>query len=174
MFMLNKICIIGGPGSGKSTLANNLSEILNLPAIHIDELYENKDWKFDDREKIEKKLLDKINNTDKWIIDGTYTETLEERLNKCDLMIFLDFSTIKLLKGVFKRRLQNMNISVKNLGWNERISVKFIKYVLFFNKKKRKKINDIIKDNKKCIILKNRKEVELFKKYLKITLYLKI
>lgn len=172
--MLNKICIIGGPGSGKSTLANNLSEILNLPAIHIDELYENKDWKFDDREKIEKKLLDKINNTDKWIIDGTYTETLEERLNKCDLMIFLDFSTIKLLKGVFKRRLQNMNISVKNLGWNERISVKFIKYVLFFNKKKRKKINDIIKDNKKCIILKNRKEVELFKKYLKITLYLKI
>jgi adenylate kinase family enzyme len=172
--MLNKICIIGGPGSGKSTLANNLSEILNLQAIHIDELYENKDWKFDDRKKIEKKLLDKINNTDKWIIDGTYTETLEKRLNKCDLMIFLDFSTLKLLKGVVKRRLQNMNISIKNLGWNERMSMKFIKYVLFFNKKKRLKINTIIKDNKKCIVLKNRKEVELFKKYLKTTQYLKI
>jgi hypothetical protein len=75
---------------------------------------------------------------------------------------------------VVKRRLQNMNISIKNLGWNERMSMKFIKYVLFFNKKKRLKINTIIKDNKKCIVLKNRKEVELFKKYLKTTQYLKI
>lgn len=162
--MINRICIIGGPGSGKTTLANKLAMFLKLPVIHIDELYENKNWKFEDREKIEHKLVNIINNTNKWIIDGTYTETLEERLKRCDFMIYLDFSTSKLLRGIFRRRVQNVNISKEKLGWNEKISLSFVKYVLGFNNKKRRKINSILKDNKKCIVLKNRREVEILQK----------
>lgn len=164
--MIYKICIIGGPGSGKSTLGNNLSKSFNIPVIHIDELYENKDWKFEDREKINNELIDIANNNSKWIIDGTYTETLEYRLKMCDLMIYLDFSTCQLLRGILKRRIQNINVPRKKLGWNEKLSLRFIKYVLLFNRKKKKKINSIIKHDKKCIILKNRKEMELLKKYI--------
>lgn len=164
--MIYKICIIGGPGSGKSTLGDNLSKSLNIPVIHIDELYENKDWKFEDREKINNELVDIVNNNSKWIIDGTYTETLEYRLKMCDLMIYLDFSTCQLLRGILKRRIQNINVPRKKLGWNEKLSLRFIKYVLLFNREKKKKINSIIKHDKKCIILKNRKEMELLKKYI--------
>ncbi len=159
--MINRICIIGGPGSGKSTLANKLAIYLNISAIHIDELYKNKSWKFEDRDKIKDELVNTINNTNKWIIDGTYTETLEQRLKKCDLMIYLDFSTNKLLRGIFKRRFQNINIPKEELGWNEKLSTSFVKYVLMFNFKKRKEINSILNNNIKCIILKNRKEVNL-------------
>ena len=169
--MINRICIIGGPGSGKSTLTNELSKILKIPATHIDELYENKDWNFEDRDKIKNELINIINNTNQWIIDGTYIDgsyagTLEQRLERCDLMLYLDFSTGKLLKGISKRRIQNINITKKKLGWNEKMSLDFIKYVVCFNFKKRKIIKSILNNNKKCIILKNRKEVILVKKLL--------
>lgn len=164
--MINKINIIGGPGSGKSTLAEDLGKSLKIPIVHIDKLYENSNWQYKNREEANNKVLDIINKDEKYIIDGTYTETLKDRLEKSDLMIYLDFSSIDLLKGIIKRRIGNKNISKNQLGWNEQLSPEFIKYVINFNYKKRKQIYSIIKENSKCIVLKNRKELEVLKKIL--------
>ena len=164
--MINKISIIGGPGSGKSTLAENLGKSLNIPIIHIDKLYENSNWRYKNRKEANNKVLDIISKNEKYIIDGTYTETLKDRLEKSDLMIYLDFSSIDLLKGIIKRRIGNRNVSKNQLGWNERLSSEFIKYVINFNSKKRKQIYSIIKRNRKCVILRNRKEVEVLRKIL--------
>ena len=38
---VKRIAIIGGPGTGKTTLADNLAEICNLPAVHIDGIHFN-------------------------------------------------------------------------------------------------------------------------------------
>lgn len=164
--MINKINIIGGPGSGKSTLAEDLGKSLNIPIIHIDKLYENSNWQYKNREEANNKVLNIINKEEKYIIDGTYTETLKDRLEKSDLMIYLDFSSIDLLKGIIKRRIGNKNISKNKLGWNEQLSPEFIKYVINFNSKKREQIYSIIKENNKCIILRNRRELEVLKKIL--------
>ncbi len=164
--MINKISIIGGPGSGKSTLAEDLGKSLSIPIIHIDKLYENSNWKYKNRKDANNKVLDIISKNEKYIIDGTYTETLKDRLEKNDLMIYLDFSSIDLLKGIIKRRIGNRNVYRNQLGWNERLSPEFIKYVINFNSKKREQIYSIIKENRKCVILRNRKEVEVLKKIL--------
>ena len=84
-------------------------------------------------------------------------------------MIYLDFSSIDLLKGIIKRRIGNRNVYRNQLGWNERLSPEFIKYVINFNSKKREQIYSIIKENRKCVILRNRKEVEVLKKNIKHT-----
>lgn len=164
--MINKISIIGGPGSGKSTLAEDLRKSLSIPIIHIDKLYENSNWKYKNRKEANNKVLDIISKNEKYIIDGTYTETLKDRLEKSDLMIYLDFSSIDLLKGIIKRRIGNRNMSRNQLGWNERLSPEFIKYVINFNSKKREQIYSLIKGNRKCVILRNRKEVEVLRKIL--------
>lgn len=166
--MINKISIIGGPGSGKSTLADYLEKILDIPVVHIDTLYENKNWKYENRQEVNNKVLNILKEQHRYIIDGTYTETLKKRLEQCDLIIYLDFSTIKLLKGILKRRIQNKNMDKDDLGWNEKNSLHFVKYVLTFNLKKRKKIYSMIKENKKCVIIKNRKELILLKRILEV------
>lgn len=88
----NRISIVGGSGSGKSTLCNILSKSLNLPAIHLDAINYKPNWV-----EIDKTERDKIISMraveEKWIIDGNYNKTLKERLDKADLIIWLDYST---------------------------------------------------------------------------------
>ena len=89
---VSKISIIGGPGTGKSTLSTNLSRVLNIPNYHIDSFNYEDDWVKRDEKERDMMILDILNN-EKWIIDGTYRSTLEERLKKSELVIFLDYNT---------------------------------------------------------------------------------
>ena len=106
--MYNRISIVGGSGSGKSTLANILSKELKLPALHLDAINFNSNWVEIDKDKRDKIISNK-SSEDKWIIDGNYNKTLQERFEKADLIIWLDYSTLAQLKGVLKRYLRNHN-----------------------------------------------------------------
>lgn len=159
--MYNRISIVGGSGSGKSTLCNIISQELNLPAIHLDAINFNPNWV-----EIDKLERDKIISSkaleDKWIIDGNYTKTLKERFERADLIIWLDYSTFALLKGIFKRFLQTRNKERKEIpGCKERLNFDFIKYVVTYNKKKRPIIEDYLKDVPKNNVLTFKKQRDL-------------
>ena len=85
----NKISIIGGSGTGKTTLSESLSKDLNMPVYHIDGIHHLKNWEIRKKEETDKIIHDIIKK-DKWIIDGTYTKTLEDRVKVSDLIIYLD------------------------------------------------------------------------------------
>ena len=112
------------------------------------------------------KKRDKIISTkaseDKWIIDGNYNKTLKERFNKADLIIWLDYSTIKQLKGVIKRYLKTYNKERPEIpGCKERLDFTFIKYVFTYNKKKRPVIVDYLKNIPKEKVVVFRKQKDL-------------
>lgn len=170
--MYNRISIIGGSGSGKTTLSNILSQVYNLPVLHLDGINFSSNW-----EEIDKCERDKIISSyakkDKWIIDGTYIKTLKERLENSDLIIWLDYSTFSLLKGIFKRILKNLNKERQEIpGCRERFNLKFIKYVLLYNKTKRHYIADELENisNKKILIFKKQKDLNKWINNLKINI----
>ena len=161
--MYNRISIVGGSGSGKSTLCNILSKELNLPAIHLDAINYEPNWVEIDKEERDKIISNK-SAEDKWIIDGNYNKTLQERFEKADLIIWLDYSTIKQLKGVIKRYLKTYNKERPEIpGCKERLDFTFIKYVFTYNKKKRPMIVDYLKNIPKEKVLIFRKQKNLNK-----------
>ena len=159
--MYNRISIVGGSGSGKSTLCNILSKELNLPAIHLDAINYKPNWVEIDKEERDKIISNK-SEEDKWIIDGNYNKTLQERFDKADLIIWLDYSTVKQLKGVLKRYLKTYNKERPEIpGCKERFDFTFIKYVFTYNKKKRPVIVDCLKNipKEKVLVFKKQKDL---------------
>ena len=97
-----KIAIIGNPESGKSLLASKLHKILNIPVYHLDQYFWKAGWHKVDRKLFEKKHHE-ICNKNEWIIDGIARRVFEYRVQRADIVIFLDIPTRLCLYRVLKR-----------------------------------------------------------------------
>lgn len=158
---MNRISIIGGSGTGKTVLSDNLGKILKLPVYHLDGLNYSSNWQEVDKSKRDKKFLNLIKKS-KWIMDGTYRKTLKDRLKASDLIIYLDYSTFKQLKGVIGRYIKSGGKEKPEIpGCKERLNMKFLIWVLKWRKTKRKELIDALKeiDQDKILIFKNRREL---------------
>ena len=103
---LKRISIIGGSGTGKTTLSEELSKIYGIPATHIDGIHHLENWQIRDKNERDKMILE-IVEKEKWIIDGTYHATLRARVEKSDLIIWLDYSSLAQIKGVIRRWIKS-------------------------------------------------------------------
>lgn len=158
---MERICIIGGCGTGKTTLAENLGKELKLPVYHIDAIHHLNDWKIRDKEERDK-IITEIVNRKKWIIDGTYRSTLQQRLIKSDFIIYLDYSSIAQIKGILGRFIKNHGQEKKDIpGCKEQMTWKFFWFTVNWRKNKRKEIIDKINkvDKNKIYIFKNRRQL---------------
>jgi len=159
--MYNRISIIGGAGTGKTTLSNLLSEKYNLPVTHLDGIHHLKNWQVRDKAERDKIILDIIEQ-EKWIIDGTYKDTIKQRLEKSDLIIWLDYSTFAQIKGILKRFFKNPGKEKPEIpGCNERLNLEFLKYVIDYRKKKRHFVVEAIEgvDQSKVLVFTKQKDL---------------
>ena len=156
----NRIMIVGCGGAGKSTFAAKLGELTGLPVYHLDR-YFWRDW----QETPEKEWTDKVTELasgDRWIIDGNYSATMEIRLERADTLIWLDYGTLTCLSGVLKRVSRNKGKVRPYMGEGcyEKFDWSFIKWVLTFRGKPRKRIESLINKHServRIITFKNRK-----------------
>ena len=158
---IQKIAIIGGPGTGKSTLAKNLGKEMKLPVYHIDGIHHLKNWEIRPTQERDAIVSEKVKEP-KWVIDGTYKATLEERVINADLIIFLDYSTIAKLKGILSRYFKNKGQEKPEIpGCKEKMEWEFIQLTMKWNKIKRKIVKDILDryKDKKILIFKNRRSL---------------
>ena len=162
---MERIMIIGCGGSGKSTLARQLGEKTGLPVVHLDKLFWRPGWVNITREE-----FDVVHNAaieeKKWILDGNFDRTMEQRIRRCDTVVYLDFSRMACLLGVMKRILTTYGKVRPDMGDGcpERFDLAFLQWVWNFNKNKREKNYRLLEQygDKRIYILKNRKQVKEF------------
>jgi adenylate kinase family enzyme len=101
---MRRVVIIGPTAAGKSTLASKLSPLLDIPVYHLDALYWRPgrvptppgEWNA---------FVHGIVAEDEWIIDGNFTQTLPERMEAADTIIFLDLPRSLCAAAVTRRRI---------------------------------------------------------------------
>lgn len=158
---IKRLAIIGGPGTGKTTLANRLKEICNLPVIHLDGINYKPNWEMRDTKQRDEIIMREIEK-EKWIIDGTYKSTLKQRLERAELVIWLDYSDFAIRKGVLHRYIRNRNKEKEEIpGCKERLDKNFLRYVFRYHKETRNHIKTIVEEIEKIKILKFKKRKEL-------------
>lgn len=162
---MERVVIIGCGGAGKSTLARQLGEKLDIPVVHLDKLFWKTGWvemPKDEFDELHRREIAK----EKWIMDGNFNRTMEERIARCDTVIYLDFSRVACLLGVVKRVLTTYGTVRPDMGEGcpERVDLDFLKWVWGYNKNKRERNYRLLNEatHAETIVLKNRRAVKMF------------
>ena len=155
-----RIIILGCSGSGKSTLSKELGALLNINVTHLDKLYYKPNWIEEDKEVFKNKQLEIIAE-DAWIIDGNYRKTLDLRLQRCDLVIYLDYNKLTSMHGVLKRYRQYKHKQRDTIatGCFEKLDKSFLRWVWRFKKDAKPLIMEMIAkyDHYDYLVFKNRR-----------------
>jgi len=164
---IRKICIIGSAGSGKSTLAIRLAAWSGLPVIHLDKHYWKPGWVATPSDEWDQKIESFIKE-ERWILDGNYSRTLSNRVEKADLVVFLDVPRWVCLFRVLKRRVRyhKKNRDDMAFGCIEKIDFEFLRWIWNFPRKNKPRLLATMArfPNKMFVRLRTSKEMRLFQK----------
>jgi adenylate kinase family enzyme len=136
-----RILIIGSPGAGKSTLARALGAMTGLAVIHLDRHFWKPKWTPTPRDAWREKVHE-LAAGEAWIIDGNYGDSLPIRVERCDCVIFLDFSRQSCMTGVLQRCTLGRCHPRTDMaeGCAERFDWEFIRWVWNFERDERPQI----------------------------------
>ncbi len=161
--LAKKIAVVGCPGSGKSFVAKRLAKKLNLPLYHLDKLYWNEGWVPTPKEQFVAKQQ-QIMCTDGWVIEGNYNDTLLNRVQSAQLIIFLDIARPVCMWRVIKRRGKKRDDLPESLeekfDWE---FISFLKWIYDYKKTGRQTLIDLRKQYPdKFLTLTGTKQVNKF------------
>lgn len=165
-----RILVLGCCGSGKSTFARRLGEITKLPVVHLDKLYWKPGWTPSTREEYHSALNTALSQ-DAWIIDGEFSSTLQLRLERCELALYLDYPRAVCLWGVMTRVLKSIGKTRPDMGEGcpERFDWAFIKFTWHFKKTQGTKNKELVRLSGKPVVwFRTRRDA---KKYLEMCRY---
>ena len=130
---------MGISGSGKSTLAKELNTGLGIPVFHLDMLMMNDNWEPKNKQE-QMEIHSEILKNTSWIIEGNWSNTLNERIQEADMILYLDCSLITSIYRVTNRLIKNFGKQRSDTanGCLERFSLEFYLYIIKFYFVKRK------------------------------------
>jgi adenylate kinase family enzyme len=137
---MQRIIILGNAGSGKSTLARRLGAYLALPVIHLDTLFWEAGWREPEAEVFRDRVRAAISG-EKWICEGNYARrTLDLRLPRADVVIWLDTPRLVCVGRVVLRSAFQRNRVDLPAGCREKFDaafLAFLRYVWNFDRQSR-------------------------------------
>ncbi|WP_100618192.1 topology modulation protein [Bacillus cereus] len=167
---MKRIMVIGiSAGVGKSTFAQKLGAVLNINVYHLDGLFWKPNWVESSFEEFSK-AHQEIVNQNRWIIEGNYNNTIENRAKTADTIFYLELPLYVCLYRVIKRWLMNIGKTRPDMGegCKEKIDWKFIKFIYTSYYPRKKKIGERLHAlqelgcKKNIIILRNKQEIDFY------------
>ncbi|MVB10756.1 hypothetical protein CAFE_14540 [Caprobacter fermentans] len=162
-----KIAILGYSGSGKSTLAKRLAEFYGIPVLFLDTVQYLPNWV--ERDRVEScSIVRNFMSNESWIIDGNYKEFLQnERLQRADRIIILNFPRAVCFCRAVRRYLQNKNRTRESMadGCIEKLDPEFIWWILYRGRTRSRRDHYrriASRYPSKTVILKTRNQIERF------------
>jgi len=102
---MKRVMICGASGSGKSTLARQLGTLTGLPVQYMDHIHWQSGWV--ERTQEEKlALISVVEAQDRWIIEGGISARYAERLERADIIVWLDLPVGLRMWRVLRRSWQ--------------------------------------------------------------------
>lgn len=130
---MQRIAIVGSPGSGKTRLAREVNERTGIAVISLDHQYWGPQWRETPDEQwreIHRTLLAR----EQWIMDGTYVDTIDDRLSNADTVIVLGYRRWRCVVRVLRRIMVHYGRDVQAPGCPEKLSLEFLRYVWRFSR----------------------------------------
>ncbi len=163
---MKKIYIVGIVASGKTTFAKKLSVDLDIPWFELDCIVhhktENERYKRTPEQQVE--VINDINKSEKWIIEGTYRKSCHCLLDMADTIIFLD-------PPLWKRKLRIFTRFIKQQLGYEKCHYKsdfkmlklMYKWTNEFEKNRKEFIDMLNRYSGKLLIASDKTELDLTK-----------
>ncbi len=163
---MERVMIIGCGGAGKSTLARKLGEKTGLPVVHLDQIWwAPGHWQHIEKPEFDEKLALELQKP-RWILDGNFNRTIEQRLEVCDTVIYLDYPRLVCLKNWLGRVIKNWGCHRPDMteGCNEWFDPDMVNWIWNFNKNNRARYYEILNGakDKRIYILKSRRQTQKF------------
>ncbi len=112
---MKKVAVFGNAGGGKSTLSKRLAHMTGLPLIALD-LLKYKPGGGEVPPADYKAAHDQLLQQDQWIVDGFGSlDTVWERLDAADTLVYVDMSVLRHYWWVTKRFLKGFFVPPE--GW---------------------------------------------------------
>jgi adenylate kinase family enzyme len=139
---VERIALLGCAGAGKTTLAYQLSDILDCPVAHLDQLRYDEDWNESSQATFAAAQQELLRQR-RLICDGNYLSVLPERLAWADTVIWLDYSPVLCLWRVMAR-FRRYGPGQHDQGVFVRITWPFLRYVATYRRRHAPRVRAVL------------------------------
>jgi len=154
-----RVMVIGSSGSGKSTISRKLAKRYQLPLVHLDHHFWQPGWIQPSNEEWDRRVRELIAQ-ERWLHDGNYSSTMSVRLERADLVVFLDMNRSRCVWRVLSRFLRGRQDIP---GCDDRVQWQFLRYIWRFPRRSRPRVLDRLTDfDGRVVRLRRPREVRRF------------
>lgn len=160
---MKRVAIVGPGGAGKSTFARALGERVDLPVVHLDRFFWKPGWVETPRDEWRARQLELFAG-DRWIADGNYGGTFDERFARADTVIILARSRLACVASAVVRTVRHHGRAVQADECPERFQVEFYRWIWNYQRDSRPRLDAALQrhDHLNAIELTTRKAMNQF------------
>ena len=157
---MERVAIVGPGGAGKSTFARELGARTGAPVIHLDRHFWKPGW-VETEPDVWRQVQSEILVGDRWIVDGNYGGTFDERFARTDTVIVVARHRIACVMSAIWRSAKNHGQEIQADGCPERFKLSFYRWVWNYPRDSRPRLDAAIERHPHLAVVELRTRDEM-------------